>query len=71
MRSTLQEEILGLIAFHKAFVSIELDFLVNCLEAFNFGADFVAWVGTFYKNIQSCVLNSGNSPDYFNLKCGV
>ena len=32
MRFTLQEEILGLIDFHKAFDSLELGFLVNCLK---------------------------------------
>ena len=35
------------------------------LEGFHFGTNFVAWVGRFYKNIQSCVLNNGNSSDYF------
>ena len=56
--------------FHKAFDSLEWDFLRNCLEAFNFGTDFFSWVGTFHKNIQSCVLNNGNSSDYFYLKRG-
>ena len=32
MRFTLQEEIPGLIDFHKAFDSLELGFLVNCLK---------------------------------------
>ena len=27
--------------FQKAFDSIEWDFLVSCLEAFNFGRDFI------------------------------
>lgn len=49
MRFTLQEEIPGLIDFHKAFDSLEFGFLVNCLKAFNFGNDFVAWIGTLKK----------------------
>ena len=74
MNFTLQEEIQGLmifIDFHKALDSLEWNFLVTCLQAFNFGTDFVAWVATFYKNKKSCVLNNGNSSDYFYLKRGV
>ena len=66
MNFTVQAEIPGLMifnGFHKAFDSLEWDFLINCLEAFNFGTDFSSWVGTFHKIIQSCVLNNGNSSD--------
>ena len=41
------------------------------LEAFNFGADFIRWVKTFYKNIQSCVINNALMSDYFTLERGV
>ena len=57
---TLQENVPGLlifIDFQKAFHSLEWNFLLSCLEAFNFGPDFTRWVKTFYKNIQSCVIN--------------
>ena len=40
-------------------------------EAFNFGPDFSRWVKTFYKNIQSFVINNGNVSDYFSLGRGV
>ena len=43
------------IDFNKAFDSLLWDFIVNCLEAFNFGTNFVSWVGTFYKNIQNTI----------------
>ena len=42
--------------FHKAFDSIEWNYLVSCLKAFQFGPDFIRWVKTLYKNIQSCVI---------------
>ena len=47
------------IDFEKAFYSIEWCFLCKCLEAFNFGPEFIKWVKTFYKNVSSCVINNG------------
>ena len=74
MEFTDIENIPGLlifIDFKKAFDSLEWDFLVKCLKAFNFGQDFIHWVKLFYKNIQSCVVNNGVATDYFSLKRGV
>ena len=74
MEFTVTENIPGLmifIDFQKAFDSVEWDFILNCFEAFNFGPDFIHWVKTFYKNIQSCVINNGNTSDYFLLERGV
>ena len=71
---TLQENVPGLlifIDFQKAFSSLEWNFLLSCLEAFNFGSDFIRWVKTFYKNIHSCVINNGLMSDYFTLERGV
>ena len=59
------------IDFQKAFDSLEWNFLLSCLEAFNFGPDFIRSVKTFYKNIQSCVINIGLMLDYFMLERGV
>lgn len=44
MDFTVKENIPGLLIFvdfQKAFNSIEWDFLVSCLKAFNFGRDFI------------------------------
>ena len=74
MDFTLDENISGLmifIDFHKAFDSLEWDFLYKCLEVFNFGEDFMRWVKTFYKNIESCTLNNGSFSEYFKLERGV
>ena len=57
--------------FQKAFDSVEWDFILECLESFNFGPEFVGWVKTFYKNIQSCIINNGTISDFFCLECGV
>ena len=52
MDFTLNENIYGLmifIDFHKAFDSLEWDFLYKCLEAFNFGENFMRWVNILQK----------------------
>ena len=59
------------IDFQKAFDSVEWDFILGCLEAFNFGPDFIQWIKTFYKNAQSCVINNGTTSDHFFLERGV
>ena len=56
------------IDFHKAFDSMEWTYLVSCLKAFQCGPDFIRWVKTLYKNIQSCVINNGLTTDYFALE---
>ena len=59
------------IDFEKAFDSVEWDFLFKCLEAFNFGSDFLHLIKTSYKNVQSCVMNNGTASNYFPLDRGV
>ena len=74
MDFTVKENMPGLLIFvyfQKAFDSLEWNFLVSCLEAFNFGRDFIHWVKVFYNNIQSCVINNGLSSDNFRLERGV
>ena len=74
MDFTEKENVPGLmifIDFRKAFDTLEWNCLLNCLDAFNFGHEFKRWISTFYKNIQSCVINNGLSSDYFNLTRGV
>ena len=60
--------ILIFIDFKKAFDNLEWNYLFNCLEAFNFGSDFIRYVKMFYTNIQSCVINNGIASDYFMLE---
>ena len=71
---TANENIPGLmifIDFQKAFDSIEWDFLFKCIEAFNFGSDFLRWVKLFYNNVQSCIMNNGITSKSFQLERGV
>ena len=64
-------DLLIFIDFKKAFDTLQWSYLLRCLNAFNFGSDFINWVKTFYQNIQSCTINNGLASDYFTLERGV
>ena len=57
--------------FRKAFDTVEWEFLYKALKTFSFGNDFISWVQTFYGAVQSCVINSGYSSQFFNIERGV
>ena len=57
--------------FQKAFDSVNRNFLLCTLAAFNFGPSFIKWIQTFYQNISSCVLNNGFSTGLFKIQRGV
>ena len=59
------------IDFEKAYDSIDHDFLAKIIKSFNFGESFQKWVHVFYNNIESCVMNNGNSTGYFPINRGV
>ena len=63
--------IMSVVDFEKAFDSLRLDFLFKSLEIFGFGASFITWIRTFYKNITSCVVNNGFFTPSFQVKRGV
>ena len=52
--------------FEKAFDSLEWGYLVEVLNAMNFGSNFRNWISTFYHNITSCVVNNGYASDFFS-----
>ena len=57
--------------FQKAFDSVNRNFLLRALAAFNFGSSFIQWIQTFYQNISGCVLNNGFSTGPFEIQRGV
>ena len=63
--------ILTAIDFEKAFDLSSRDFLFKSLESFGFGASFIVWIKTFYKNITSCVVKNGYFTFPFNVTRGV
>ena len=60
--------IMSAIDFEKAFNCLRLDFLFKSLEILAFGASFITWIRTFYKNITSCVVNNGFFTRSFQVK---
>ena len=54
----------------KAFDSLDHDFLVNVLNKFGFGSNFISWIKLLLNSQQSCVINGGNTTPYFNLEKG-
>lgn len=60
-----------LIDFEKAFDTIRWSFIVKALTLFNFGSEFIQWVKTLYKDIESTVINNGHSAGFFKLQRGI
>ena len=54
----------------KAFDSLDHDFLVNVLNKFGFGSNFISWRKLLLNSQQSRVINGGNTTQYFNLEKG-
>jgi len=57
--------ILTSLDFRKAFDSLEWPFIAKTLDYFNFGSDIKRWVSTFYRNIESTVVNNGYTTNWF------
>ena len=69
-----QQNIPGLLLFvdfEKAFNSLEWSFVERTLQHFGFGSSLITWIQTFYKNIESCVLNNGWTSCFFQPQRGV
>ena len=74
MDYTKKENVPGLllfIDFEKAFDSIDWEFMLKCLDVFEFGPSIKGWIETFYKNITSCVINNGMCTSHFEIQRGV
>ena len=54
----------------KAFDSLDHSFLLAALEKFGFGNSFISWVKIILNNGESCVINGGQSSQYFKLLRG-
>ena len=55
----------------KAFDSVNWNFLIFFLSKLNFGNTFISYIKTAYNNIESTVINNGNTSKYFKLEQGV
>ena len=59
------------IDFKKAFDSLNISFLNKCLEKFGFGEQFLNWVKTIYKNIDSCISINNWLSKSFKMESGI
>jgi len=57
--------------YQKAFDSVEIKIILQCLESFGFGQNLIKWIKCIYKNTQSCILNNGHISDFFSLERGL
>ena len=55
----------------KVFDSLDHTFLISVLKMFGFGNNFVNWIETLISKQESCVINDGNTTQYFILKEGL
>ena len=54
----------------KAFNSLDHTFLIFVLKKFSFGNDFVNWIETLISKQEPCIINGGNTTQYFHLERG-
>ncbi len=58
------------IDFEKAFDSLNCNFLFAALKHVNFGNKIIQYIKMLYNNIESTIINNGNTCDYFKLERG-
>ena len=57
--------ILLTVDFRTAFDSLEHDFMMQTLKAFNFGPDFLSWIRLLYSGASLTVKNNGFTSEWF------
>ena len=63
--------IILLLDFEKAFDTVNWSFIIQSLHLFKFGPEFIHWIKTIYSNIESTVINYGNTTGFFKLHRGI
>ena len=74
MEQTKIEKSSGLLLaldFRKAFDTLEWPLIQYTLRMFNFGESLRRWVGIFYNNIESTILNNGFATNWIKPSRGV
>ena len=52
------------------FDSVNHGFLLQILQKFEFGIDFVSWIKTILNNQESCIINGRKTTKYSKLERG-
>ena len=60
-------KLLLLIDFQKAFDCLEWSYIIQVLEKYNFGSDFIQWFNILYANASICVINNGFFSEFFRI----
>jgi len=74
MDYTKEENLPGILMpldFKKSFDTLEWSYIRKVLELLNFGEGVKRWIGTFYTNIKTAVLNNGFATNWFKPSRGV
>ena len=66
-----QPGIVLLLDFEKAFDTIKWSFILKSLQLLNFGECFIKRIEIIYTNIESTVINNGNTCGFFKLHRGI
>ena len=64
------EGILLMADTEKAFDSVNHLFLVSAVEKYGFENDFIRWIKLLLKNQELCIINRGQTTNYFKLQRG-
>ena len=64
------EGILLTVVIEKAFDPVNHLLLVSALEKYGFKNDFIRWTKLLLKNQESCIINGGQTTNYFKLERG-
>ena len=64
------EGILLTAVIEKAFDPVNHLLLVSALEKYGFKNDFIRWTKLLLKNQESCIINGGQTTNYFKLERG-
>ena len=65
-----KEGFLVTMGIKKAFDALDHTFVISVLKKFGFGNNFVSWIETLILKQESCVVNGGNTTQYFHLERG-
>jgi exonuclease III len=69
-----EENIKGVLVnidFEKAFDTLEWKHMSKSLKYLNFPTTLVNWIETIYNDIETCIINNGNTTEYIKPERGV
>ena len=70
LKKIRKQGLILLIDFEKAFDSIEWEYILKILKAYNIGRHFIRWFKILYTDSCSCVINNGYLSEQFVLGRG-